>query len=235
MPASRVNVLTIRSRGGQSYLDRECGSATIVAAMCAPLPTAGSFRTRLTQDEKTAETRRRLLDAAIACLIDRGYANTTTSEIAERAGLSRGAQLYHFPKKEELLTSAVEHLFELMFGEMKEKVGRLTDENDRRAMAIDLLWEIAGGRLATAWLELVVASRTDAYLRESVRAVNDRTSEFIDKSFKELFPRPAAAGADYELIPEIVFLILEAMTLKGQTMNPKLTARILDALKTVKL
>src|ERR1700746_1938007 len=102
-----------------------------------------NFRQRLTQDEKTAETRRRLLDEAIMCLIDRGYANTTTSEVAERAGLSRGAQLYHFPRKEELLTGAVEHLFELMFTEMKEKVGRLNDVNDRRAMAIDLLWEIA--------------------------------------------------------------------------------------------
>lgn len=56
--------------------------------MGASSPTGSSFRPRLTQDEKTAETRRRLLDAAIVCLIDRGYANTTTSEIAECAGLS---------------------------------------------------------------------------------------------------------------------------------------------------
>ena len=203
--------------------------------MCASSPTGGSFRRRLTQDQKTAETRRRLLDAAVLCLIDRGYANTTTSEIAERAGLSRGAQLYHFPRKEELIAGAVEHLFELMFGEMKEKVSRLTNENDRRATAIDLLWEICNGRLATAWLELVVASRTDSYLRESVSAVNDRVALFIDQSFKELFPRPAAAGADYELIPQVVVLILEGMALEGQTMNPNLTARILDALKTVQL
>jgi hypothetical protein len=51
-----------------------------------------SLRPRLKQDEKSAETRRRLLDAAILCLVERGYANTTGSEIAERAGLSRGAQ-----------------------------------------------------------------------------------------------------------------------------------------------
>jgi len=203
--------------------------------MCASSPTGGSFRRRLTQDQKTAETRRRLLDAAVLCLIDRGYANTTTSEIAERAGLSRGAQLYHFPRKEELIAGAVEHLFELMFGEMKEKVSRLTNENDRRATAIDLLWEICNGRLVTAWLELVVASRTDSYLRESVSAVNDRVALFIDQSFKELFPRPAAAGADYELIPQVVVLILEGMALEGPTMNPNLTARILDALKTVQL
>jgi len=189
-------------------------------------------KARLTQDEKTAETRRRLLDSAILCLIERGYANTTTSEVAERAGLSRGAQLYHFPRKEELLTSAVEHLFQLMFSEMKEKVGQLGNENDRRAAAIDLLWEIANGPLATAWIELVVASRTDSYLRDTVTAVNDRMAEFIDQSFKELFPRPESAGADFELIPQIVVLILEAMALEGKTLNLKLTQRILNALKT---
>ena len=200
--------------------------------MGASSPT--NFRPRLTQDEKTAETRRRLLDAAIVCLIDRGYANTTTSEIAERAGLSRGAQLYHFPKKEELLTSALEHLFELKFGEIKEKVGRLTNENDRRATAIDMLWEISNGRLTTAWIELVVASRTDAYLRESVTAANARVEELINRSFEELFPRTDDASPHYEVIPHIVCLTLEAMALEGMTLNSELTTKILTALKTFK-
>jgi AcrR family transcriptional regulator len=194
-----------------------------------------NFRQRLTQDEKTAETRRRLLDAAIVCLIDRGYANTTTSEIAERAGLSRGAQLYHFPKKEELLTSAVEHLFELKFEEMKEKVRRLTNENDRRAMAIDLMWEISNGRLTTAWIELVVASRTDSYLQKSVSAANDRIAEYINRSFEELFPRSEGASIYYEVIPHIVCLTLEAMAFEGMTLNSALTTKILTALKNFKL
>src|SRR5260370_3032586 len=203
--------------------------------MGASSPINRNTKTRLTQDEKTAETRRRLLDSAILCLIDRGYANTTTSEGAERAGLSRGAQLYHFPRKEELLTSAVDHLFHLMFSEMKEKVGRLGNENDRRAAAIDLLWEIANGPLATAWIELVVASRTDSYLRGAVTTVNDRMAEFIDQSFQELFPRPESAGADYDLIPQMVILILEATALEGKTLDLKLTEPILNALKTAKL
>ena len=200
--------------------------------MGASSPT--SFRPRLTQDEKTAETRRRLLDAAIVCLVDRGYANTTTSEIAERAGLSRGAQLYHFPKKEELLTSALEHLFELKFGEIKEKVSRLTNENDRRATAIDMLWEISNSRTTTAWIELAVASRTDAYLQESVSAANARIEELINRSFEELFPRPEGASPFYELIPHIMCLILEGMALEGMTLNSELTTKILTALKTFK-
>src|ERR1700730_11611858 len=141
--------------------------------MGASSPIGRNPKTRLTQDEKTAETRRRLLDSAILCLIDRGYANTTTSEVAERAGLSRGAQLYHFPRKEELLTSAVDHLFHLMFSELKEKVGRLGNETDRRAPAIVLLGKIANGPLATAGMGLGAGSRTDSYLRGAVTTVND--------------------------------------------------------------
>ena len=69
-------------------------------------------RRRRTQEERSAETRTRLLDAAIECLLKLGYAGTTTTEIATRAKVSRGAQLHHYPTKQELLTAAVEHLFE---------------------------------------------------------------------------------------------------------------------------
>lgn len=194
-----------------------------------------NFKPRLTQDEKSAETRRRLLDAAIECLIERGYANTTTSEIAERAGLSRGAQLYHFPKKEELITSAVEHLFELMFVDLKEKVSQLTNENDRRAMAIDQVWEICNGRHQTAWMELLVASRTDAYLRKTISVANARTVKFIDESYRELFPRPDTAGIDYDLIPAIVLMLLSAMAIQVHVLSPELVAGVLTVLKTQKL
>jgi AcrR family transcriptional regulator len=194
-----------------------------------------SFRPRLTQEEKSAETRRRLLDAAINCLVERGYANTTTSEIAERAGLSRGAQLYHFPKKEELLTSAVLHLFELLFKEMKEKVGRFTNESDRRALAIDSLWEMCNGRYMTAWTEIIVASRTDPRLLESVIAANDRAIEFINRSFKDLFPRPVGSSPDYELIPALVIMLFSGMALQVKVLSPDLVEKVLTAAKTYKL
>ena len=62
------------------------------------------------QEERSAETRRRLLEAAIACLNERGYTGTTTTEIAGRAGVSRGAQVHHFRHKEELVIGALEHI-----------------------------------------------------------------------------------------------------------------------------
>ena len=54
--------------------------------------------------------RRRLLEAAISCLNERGYTGTTTTEIAGRAGVSRGAQVHHFRHKEELVIGALDHI-----------------------------------------------------------------------------------------------------------------------------
>jgi AcrR family transcriptional regulator len=203
--------------------------------MSADPPLGGDFKPRLTQDERSAETRRRLLDAAIVSLIERGYANTTTSEIAERAGLSRGAQLYHFPRKEELLASAVERLIHLRLAEIREKVSQITSQRDRRAATIDLLWEMCSGRLASAWTELVVASRTDTYLREAVRAAGDRLNRFIADSFAELFPEPPASFPQYDLVPFLVMYVISGMSIEGKTADPALVNRILQALKTISL
>ena len=64
------------------------------------------------QQERSIETQGRLLDATIACLVDLGYARASTTEICKRAGLSRGAQLHHYPTKAELVSAAIERLFE---------------------------------------------------------------------------------------------------------------------------
>ena len=67
-------------------------------------------RERVPQAERRRITRGKLLDATIESLIDRGYARTTTVEVGERTGLSRGTQLHYFPSKADLLVSAIEHL-----------------------------------------------------------------------------------------------------------------------------
>src|SRR5258706_14432846 len=73
-------------------------------------------RRRRTQAERRAGTRALLLEATVECLAERGYAGTTTTEVARRAGLSRGAQLHHFGTKTDLVTAAVEHLHQVLLG-----------------------------------------------------------------------------------------------------------------------
>ena len=76
----------------------------------AQRPATVSVRTRRTLAERSNETRGLLLDATIESLIDRGYRDTTTTDVVRRAGLTRGAQVYHFPRKIELVQAATLHL-----------------------------------------------------------------------------------------------------------------------------
>jgi hypothetical protein len=96
-----------------------------------------------------------------------------------------------------LLVSAVEHLLHLLVGDIKDKISKLGVQEDRRAAVIDLLWESVNGPFHTAWVELVVASRTDPYLRDIVLSLNRRTMELVKDGLKELFPDAISANPNY--------------------------------------
>lgn len=120
---------------------------------------------RLTQEERSAETRARLLDATIQSLIEAGYARTTTTRVCEIAGLSRGAQIHHFGTRAELVTAALEHLARRRLDEFRASLEAQrsagANGHDPFGLGLDLLWESFSGDLFIAALELWVAARTD--------------------------------------------------------------------------
>ncbi|WP_372659234.1 TetR/AcrR family transcriptional regulator [Hydrogenophaga sp.] len=77
----------------------------------AQAATARPVRSRRTQAERSEDMRRRILDAAIEELTDKGYSGLRTADVAMRAGVSRGAQTHHFPSKDALIVALVEHVF----------------------------------------------------------------------------------------------------------------------------
>jgi AcrR family transcriptional regulator len=194
--------------------------------------TVVALKARRTQAERTAATRARLLDATIECLFERGWAGTTTTEVANRAGVSRGAQLHHFPTKSELVATAVEHLFARRHDEFVRAIATLPEGLERAAAAVDLLWSMVSGPTFYAWLELVVAARTDPTLRETVAAIGRRFTETIERTFPELFPRPAEPNPFYETTPMFVFALMDGLALQHiSDPSDQRAARIIEALK----
>jgi len=122
---------------------------------------------RRTQAERRAETRARLLDATIECLIEDGYAGTTIRHVTERAGVSQGAQSHHFPHRVDLVASAFEHLAEQRIDRYADRVRTLSGDRSVRLRALlDLLWEDFSSPLFTVAAKLWVASADDPELRE---------------------------------------------------------------------
>lgn len=121
---------------------------------------------RRTQAERRAATQTALLEATVDCLVDYGYVNTTTTKIAQRAGVSRGAQVHHFPTKASLVAEAVRYLSDRRTEQLAERLPSLRTGDDGIADMLDLLWEAHSGKVFDATLELWVAARTDDELRE---------------------------------------------------------------------
>jgi AcrR family transcriptional regulator len=125
-------------------------------------------RVRRTQAQRSATTRAALLDATIACLIDVGYANMTTRLIAERAGVSQGAQQGQFKTKATLVGAAVQELEERIAGALSEPANAAPDEREGAAEFLDQIWEIHSSPLFLALVELLIAARTDPDLATTV-------------------------------------------------------------------
>jgi AcrR family transcriptional regulator len=189
---------------------------------------------RRTQEERSAGTRGALLDAAIDCILDLGWSRTTTTEIALRAGVSRGAQLHHFPSKAELVTEAVEHLFARRIAEARVAFARLPADGDRAAAMVDVLWEMFTGPTFYVALELTVAARTDSTLCARVTEVHRRFFDNVRKTFDEMFPPPRDRTPFWDILPQFTFSLLEGMAL-GRIIDPDEDhrARILALLKAL--
>ncbi|MHC9292987.1 TetR/AcrR family transcriptional regulator [Mycobacterium sp. LTG2003] len=154
---------------------------------------------RRTQAERRAETESRLLAATISCLVDRGYANTSTRDIARRAGVTLGALQHHFSGKADLMAAAVKALGNQMADEFMIEVNASGSPSERIAQLLDRVWQAHRGPLFTAGLELWVAARTDATLREAMNDVADsqalRVVEGTVGAFPELAATPGFAEA----------------------------------------
>jgi AcrR family transcriptional regulator len=119
---------------------------------------------RRTQAQRREATRTALLEATIECLVDHGYANTTTARVADLAGVSRGAQVHYFPNRAALVAAAVGHLAQRRIEEFQTRLLAVPTGPGRIKALLDELWDAHQGELFDATLELWVAARTDPEL-----------------------------------------------------------------------
>jgi AcrR family transcriptional regulator len=163
---------------------------------------------RRTQQERRAATQRRVLAAAVDCLVEVGYGGLSSNRVADRAGVSRGALLQQYPTREQLVVAAVEHLFGRRAEELRAVADGLPPDTDRTGAALSLLWTQFSSPLFKAGLELWVAARTDAALREALLPFDRALRRLARQLVVDLFGRPANEHPDFG---EVIALVLNSM------------------------
>lgn len=126
--------------------------------------------------------RKKLLDATIESLAEVGYFQTSTIAVTERAGVSRGAMLHHFPTKADLIMAASEHIMELRRDLHAERLGKLKTDREKFLYLIDVLWEAFQTKSGIARIEIMVGTRSDPEIGPRFRELNDK----LDERHKEL-------------------------------------------------
>ena len=124
--------------------------------------------TRTPRQARSARTRERLLEATVACLVDHGYAGTTMQRVQREAGVSRGALIHHFATMDELLVGAIHHVARRQLDELRELLGALDERGGNRRVTVRLLHSFMSGPVFLAGLELWMAARTTATLRDAL-------------------------------------------------------------------
>lgn len=145
-----------------------------------PVKLKAQQRVRKTQAERSAETRQLLIDATIDSLLAKGYVATSTTAIAERAGVTRGAQIHHFPKKLDLIEAAFIHVAEEARQEYVALLEEVPKDIEPADAVVELLWKRYQGRYFWAYIELALAARTDESLRTMLKGIDkvlEKTAE----------------------------------------------------------
>ncbi|GIX31240.1 MAG: hypothetical protein KatS3mg124_1712 [Porticoccaceae bacterium] len=187
------------------------------------------------QAEKSAMTRNAILEAAIQCFIELGYARTTTALIAEYAGVSRGAMMHHFPSRAEVLKATIEHLHQKRLAEFRELMGGIDDpaelmDRKRIEESVRRAWTYVNQPTSIAFQEVLMASRTDPELRAVLEPLEREYEKQFMETVKAVFPHWQDLD-NLETANDLVhFLLTGMMMAQMQHRKQARTRRILEHL-----
>jgi len=162
---------------------------------------------RVPQEQRSRAMRQRLLEATIECLVERGWSGTSTTLVSRRAGVSRGAQLHHFPTKTDLVVAAVEHMGARRSEQLFERAATLPRGRRRTRAVLDLLAEHFTSQLFVAALELWVAARTDEQLHRAVAPLEQRIGRDTHRQTVELLGVDESRPGARELVQATLDLV----------------------------
>ena len=162
---------------------------------------------RVPQEERTRAMRARLMEATVELLVERGFSGTSTTLVSERAGVSRGAQLHHFPTKNDLVVAAVEHLTEVRGAELAAAARALPTGARRTRAVLQMLGDHFTSPVFTAALELWVAARTDQALLAAVVPLEQRVGRETHRLTVELLGADESQPGVRELVQATLDLV----------------------------
>ncbi|AUW59565.1 TetR/AcrR family transcriptional regulator [Sphingobium sp. SCG-1] len=162
------------------------------------------------QSLKSAQTRARLIDATIRCIVKFGYANTTTPQVAAEAGLSRGAMLHHFENGSALIKATIVELHEKRLRAFR-RAAEITEHEP--ATMVNTYWRQLQKPGFIAFHELALAARTNADLARILQPLQLEFRQKFNSQAVLLFPEWQDDPVSFELAMTLSQTMIEGMAI----------------------
>lgn len=181
-------------------------------------PVSDAARSPRRRMDRSADSRALILDAAVNCLAEMGYSETTTLAIQARAGVSRGRLLHHFPSRDALLVAAAQHLAmnRLIDGERWGAEFPETSaggDRERVVQATQRCWATFDQPYFWAAVELWVACRTRPELRETLRPQEHQLGAAIRQTVAAMYGPKLAAHPNFPAVRDLLFTSMRGVAL----------------------
>ncbi len=173
------------------------------------------MKTGLTQKQRSAATRRKLLDAAALVLIEQGYANLTTTKVCKAAGVSQGALFKHYESKMALLAALAQDLYAGLAHEFESLFSAILPDQDVIRESIRILWAVFSSQKQLATYDLTVASRTDQVLKEILDKIVVGHRERIWVIADKVFESVNAGRTQFDMLADLVLISVQGMVING--------------------
>ena len=158
---------------------------------------------------KSLRTRRRILDAAMRLFAERGYHASSNADVAEAADLTRGAMLYHFPTREDLVEAAIDHIQQRRTEAFETAAHEQESHGDATDQAIDAYWELLQQAPFKAFAELEAVARTDPDLARRIAPAQAAFDHAQIGSLSSLLL--AGSGARFQTGRDLARFMLEGL------------------------
>jgi len=124
------------------------------------------IRERRSQTDRSAETREKVLAAAIGVLHQGGYSAASIKAIADKAGVSLGSLQHQFPTKAKLMAAVVDQLAQERIHAYRATADHIDDPWKKYGSVFDTTWAVVKKPEFAAVLEIMLARRSDQELRD---------------------------------------------------------------------
>jgi len=132
--------------------------------------------------QRRQSTHDKILAAAVRCLNDVGYAQTSTVRVAAEADVARGSLLHQFPTRIDLILAVADHALDIQRSHIRAGLAKLPVGRERFIGSIDVTWEAFQKPESRALLEIIIATRHDPELAERVPDLAQRFEAGVSQS-----------------------------------------------------